>query len=1705
MRTDFTNTKSHELLKIRKRVVSKWMLRNTLLCISIPVLLCSLANAQTTITIGAGTTFNTTTTYPAPYGNWYWGARHQILVRASELIAAGASAGNITSLAFNVATLNGTPLNNFAIKIKTTAATSLSTFDVTTFTNVWGPQSYTETNGWNTHTFSSPLYWDGTSNLLIETCFNNSNFTNNAQTYYTTTSYNSVVYINQDASGVCTSTATTSVAVNRPNMRFGMQQLNAPPVVKFGASPTYSCNGAVNFSDSSTNIPTSWFWNFGDGDTSTLKNPSHTYLANGAFTVKLKACNVYGCDSLTKTNFITVDSTGVSVAASCSPSTIAYCCGYGIINFSFNTLSNASADASEGYKNFTCMGATVKEGKIYGLTITTGINEPEDLKVWIDYNNDGSFSTTTEQVFSSTNSFTHTGNVNIPGGAVLNTPLRMRVLSDEVGAAITPCFNPLRGQAEDYAVIILPNTDPPLSGFSANATSTCTGVISFTDTSSGAVTSWFWNFGDGQTDTVKNPTHTYSATGSYTIKLKVCNAFGCDSLSKTNYITVVSTTGSPVSASCTPATTANCCGIGIYNVTFNTINNTTAGGSDGYKDYVCTSSTMVYAGSSYTLSIQTGTSWAENVSVWIDYNNDGSFATSEQVFSSNSVLTYHSGTVAIASNAVVNTPLRMRVISDYNTIVSACNNVMYGQTEDYSISVSPNTVPPVAKFGADKIVSCNGAIAFSDSSLNSPASWLWNFGDGTTDTIQNPTHNYADTGKYSVTLKVCNSYGCDSLSKTNYIYVVSLACINAVIGNGTTSNGSTTYPAPYGNAYFGAKHQILLLASELLATGAAAGYITGLSFNVNIPSVANLTGFTIMLKPTTATALTTAMQTTGFTTVYGPNTYKNIVGWNTHNFSTPFYWDGTSNLLVQTCFNNNTATGNSQMYRTTTSFTSVSFARSNTTTVCGSTTAFGTSTQRPNIKLTMQAPTVPPITKFSASPTTTCNGQVSFLDSSLYASNWLWSFGDGTTSTQQYPSHTYSTTGTYSVKLKVCNAYGCDSLTKASYINVTSTNCVTATIGTGSTYNSTTGYPAPYGNSWYGAKHQMLIRASELTAAGATDGNITSLAFNIFSSVGVPLNSFTIKLKATSAAAVSATFDGSGFTTVFGPQAYTESNGWNIHTFSSPFYWDGISNVLVETCFNNATFSSNAQHYYTATGFLSAVYYRTNTTTVCSNTTGTTSGNRPNMRFTVQPVQLPPMVKFGALSSFTCTGTIYFYDSSLYSPTSWLWEFGDGTISTLKNPVHNYSAPGTYTVKLKSCNAYGCDSLTKTSYIIYSQNPQPVPPSCTPVTTSYCCGFGIYNVTFVNISNSTNDGADSYQSYTCQYQTTVVSGQSYPVTVKTGVTNGENVRIWIDYNNDGVLSNTTEQVFASNSIVQNHSGNITISTSAVTNTPLRMRVGSDASFNTPPTPCANVNYGQFEDYTVKILPNNIAPIADFTITVLDSCQGIVKFTDLSVPNPTSWLWDFGDGTGVSSLQSPYYTYNSSGTFTVVLNATNGFGTGAVTKPITISKLVANFTISDTAIVGTVVNFTDNTSGATTWTWDFGDGYSASVQNPAHAYPATGVYTVKLTVKNSSGCIAQKTKQIVIVPVGIAEYSNYTTLLISPNPASGDVLLQYIFTGRRNLAITIKNALGQIVYAEKIEKAVRYERRLELSDFNAGVYFIQVNDGKTQRTDKLVVR
>ncbi len=229
-----------------------------------------------------------------------------------------------------------------------------------------------------------------------------------------------------------------------------------------------------------------------------------------------------------------------------------------------------------------------------------------------------------------------------------------------------------------------------------------------------------------------------------------------------------------------------------------------------------------------------------------------------------------------------------------------------------------------------------------------------------------------------------------------------------------------------------------------------------------------------------------------------------------------------------------------------------------------------------------------------------------------------------------------------------------------------------------------------------------------------------------------------------------------------------------------------------------------------------------------------------------------PCIDFSDTSN-TCTGQFAFTSTSINTPTSYFWDFGDnmGT-STLANPSYQYAANGSFDVKLVACNNDGCDSITKTVLAVITG---PTPTTCYPVTQAFCCGIGVTNISIGThagrINNTTFDAIEGYQDYTCTDFMTLYKDDTYPISITTGLTYYEFARVWIDWNNDGTLDPVSELVFA-DSALTSHLGNFTVPATAVEGQPLRLRVASDFSGNPVPTPCLDLNYGQVEDYAVFV-------------------------------------------------------------------------------------------------------------------------------------------------------------------------------------------------------------------------------------------------------------
>lgn len=182
------------------------------------------------------------------------------------------------------------------------------------------------------------------------------------------------------------------------------------------------------------------------------------------------------------------------------------------------------------------------------------------------------------------------------------------------------------------------------------------------------------------------------------------------------------------------------------------------------------------------------------------------------------------------------------------------------------------------------------------------------------------------------------------------------------------------------------------------------------------------------------------------------------------------------------------------------------------------------------------------------------------------------------------------------------------------------------TIGDATTTTGTTEELSAFNNRRQNLTFQMVFTAAELNAAGFNVGNIAQLAFNITSNGSAPDNTnYKISIGATTQSAVTTAFITTPMTTVYGPAAYTHAPGWNSFVFTTPYFWDGASNIVVQVSHDGIDSIYNAETFFTSTTD-DTVVFKYNVTGAL--TTGTISKKRFNTRFTFEyslPVTWSPV------------------------------------------------------------------------------------------------------------------------------------------------------------------------------------------------------------------------------------------------------------------------------------------------------------------------------------------------------------------------------------------------------------------------------------------------------------------------------------------------
>jgi PKD repeat protein len=388
---------------------------------------------------------------------------------------------------------------------------------------------------------------------------------------------------------------------------------------------------------------------------------------------------------------------------------------------------------------------------------------------------------------------------------------------------------------------------------------------------------------------------------------------------------------------------------------------------------------------------------------------------------------------------------------------------------------------------------------------------------------------------------------------------------------------------------------------------------------------------------------------------------------------------------------------------------------------------------------------------------------------------------------------------------------------------------------------------------------------------------------------------------------------------------------------------------------------------------------------------------------------------------------VYFTDISTNIPTSWLWNFGDSFTSTLKNPSHIYNTSGIYNVSLTSTNTNGSDIITKNNYI--TVNTLPIIPIAnfigTPLSgtvpllvnftdtstnnpTQWAWNFGnnttsfvqnpiqiynsvgVYNVTLI-ATNSAGSHTLIINSYITVNALPTIPSISFTCTPLSGI-----VPLAVQFN-DTSLGNPTNWLW---NFGDSYTSNIQNPTHVYSNIGIYdvTLTGTNSNGTNTLTKSSYIN----------VLTGNV-PLTFFSGYPLNGNSSLtVNFVDLSINNPTSWKWAFGDGTQ-SSSKNPSKIYSSPGTYSVSLTTQNSYGSHITTKTnyinlssniLPIPQFVSN---TKTGKVPFAVLFNDKSSGyPNKWLWNFGDNHTSQLQNPSHVYTKKGIYSISLQVWNNSG-------------------------------------------------------------------------------------------------------
>ncbi len=1119
------------------------------------------------------------------------------------------------------------------------------------------------------------------------------------------------------------------------------------PEAIFNPDVTSGCPPlTVNFTDHS-NAATSWFWDFGDGTTSTQQHPTHVYANAGVYTPKLIVTSGTGCtDTLVYPTAINVNAPTVNYV---SPAPITGCAPFSA-NFADNSASSQWLwDFGDGTTStLSNPQHTYTDSGTYVVTLTTwGVNGGCERTIsnfqtfHIDKSDPGftytvspcppyvvQFTDTSHNAVAWNWSFSDGGHSTdqhavhtFPGLGYFNVSLTTTTAN---------------GCPTNVSI----SNGVHITGLGANPTMNCADTVApfnvaFQANSSNA-TWWLWDFGDGTTSTLQNPTHLYTSNGPFSLTLTVGNDSCTYTLDFPNTtlghgssnggslggggVVVV-----PKEVHCAP-----------FDVQFYSPLSTGLSWLWDFGDGHTSSDpnpshTYTDSGAFIPSVIITGLNGVNDTMFYplpyyvvkpvtdftINTTNlcNGVIVTASTIQAANS---YHwnfgNGITFNTSSATYNYPLATAsyLISLNITDTNQCNSYV---AKSFQVSATSPITSNVRRTCANTDVEFNaGAVNYQN--------YLWNFGDGNSSTIKHPVHAYQDAGSYQVMLIVTDINGC--VDTFNLAYQIEVYKPIADF-NFTTTTNCTTVVAYLNNNSSNYTSWLWKFGDGSNSSNVVAtkSYSTPGYYDITLIAYENICSDTMVIPHAIYVSRPAANFTYSQSTVCLPvtATFQDL-----SVDAAKWYWD-FGDGATDTVQNPVHVFTTKPVNPITLIIKDVNGCQKDST--------------KNNIELTNA--------EFGFTSSGNCNPvTVTFADSSLNPISWLWNFGDGTSSTDPNPTHTYSTNGSYDVELTVEAAEGCfstvhmDSLivvgqTTANFTADTTNGCLPLLVEFTDLSSNVIGWEWDFGdgstssnqnpNHVYTSPGKYTIRLITENIFGCTDTIIKSEMINVRGAVP------NFSVSSTNGCA---------------PAIITFTN---LTSGAINYYWsfgDGSTDS-----------TANATHSYTNQGNFTASLYAFDSTgcsTIFSYPNPIIIGESPVLDYTLSGTS--------GCSPFTISISDYNTIAD-----SLVWDMGDGSIVTGSHPFYTYQNAGNYVIKLIAYNNGGCaDSLVYPDTITVYQSPSAsftsnVQIGCNPLPVQF-------NNTSSNLSNATyvwNFGNQDSSTQNNPYYTYVNSGNFTPYLIVT--------------------------------------------------------------------------------------------------------------------------------------------------------------------------------------------------------------------------------------------------------------------------------------------------------------------------------------------------